>query len=510
YILQDEEIDFDKVVKEEEIPVPRAVSWTAHWLAIEGVQPLIPENPSPAATTSTAQSSKPRSNQPQANGTSAQGGQTQPLATNKTPLSTKSHLSRELQQYYARLTDSLLPGTSESGSDRALDRKRTAALSSLRNDAGLQGILPYLVKWVGDSVVGALAVRSSPEDDMGDMEEDVDRRVLEVMLMVIHAILDNQRLFVEPYLHMLLPPLLSVLLTSTLSSTSSYSSLDSHPPPTPRTLRTQAASLVAHLLKLHAPSYPSLPPRITKTLLVALLDDGSAIRPGSTPDAEAAKKPLSLGTKDGAIRGLVGVGREAVHRGLIAGQAAKLVGDEVERRVGRGENESMMDLSGLNEGGGEGEWAEEVRDVVNACLEAFATIHPFPAGPAEGNFASFMSRPNAAQVNEARDQLVGCIGPFFAMRVCQKNSQWAVGLAKALADHAVAAGGTPGGTGGLASNLDNLALDPRRDTAAAAMDVVPPGESFALLDDQHAAEMGIPMGMGGDLGPLGGEAMDAT
>ncbi|KAG8939596.1 hypothetical protein FRC00_013742, partial [Tulasnella sp. 408] len=460
YALQDEEIDFDKVVKEEEIPVPRAVSWTAHWLAIEGVQPLIPENPSPATTTSTAQTSKPRSSQPQANGTAAHAAQTQPPGTNKTPLSTKSHLSRELQQYYARLTDSLLPGNLiESGSDRALDRKRTAALSSLRNDAGLQGILPYLVKWVGDSVVGALAVRSGPDDDMGDMEEDVDRRVLEVMLMVIHAILDNQRLFVEPYLHMLLPPLLSVLLTSTLSSTSSYSSLDSHPLPTPRTLRTQAASLVAHLLKLHAPSYPSLPLRITKTLLVALLDDGSTIRPGSTPDSEAAKKPLSLGTKDGAIRGLIGVGHEAVHRGLIAGQAAKLVGEEVERRVGRGENDSMMDLSGLNEGGGEGEWAEEVRDVVNACLEAFATIHPYPAGPAEGNFASFMSRPNDAQVNEAREQLMGYIGPFFATRVCQKNTQWAVGLAKALADRAAAAGGTPGGTGGLTSNLDNLALD---------------------------------------------------
>lgn len=47
--------------------------------------------------------------------------------------------------------------------------------------------------------MGALAIRSSPDDDMGDLEEDVDRRVLEVMLMVIHAILDNQRLFVEPY-----------------------------------------------------------------------------------------------------------------------------------------------------------------------------------------------------------------------------------------------------------------------------------------------------------------------
>lgn len=142
--------------------------------------------------------------------------------------------------------------------------------------------------------------------------------------------------------------------------------------------------------------------------------------------------------------------------------------------------------------------------------EAFAATHPFPTGPAEGNFASFMSRPNEAQASEARDQLTGYIGPFFAMRVCQKNTQWAVGLAKALADRAAAAGGTPGGTGGLTSNLDNLALDPHREAGTAPMDVVLPAESFALMDDQQTAEMGLPLGMGGDLGALGSGAMDAT
>ncbi|KAG9016326.1 hypothetical protein FRB90_003290 [Tulasnella sp. 427] len=321
YALQDEEIDFDKVIKEEEIPVPRAVSWTAHWLAIEGVQPLIPENPSPTTTISTSATSKPRLAQPQANGATSP---TQPQ-NNKAPLTTKSHLSRELQQYYARLTDSLLPGNLiETGSDRALDRKRTAALSSLRNDAGLQGILPYLVKWVGDSVMGALAIRSNPDDEIGDLEEDIDRRVLEVMLM-----------------------------------------------------------------------------------------------------------------------------------------------------------------------------------------EAFATIHPFPAGAAEGNFASFMSRPNAAQVNDAREQLTGYLGPFFATRVCQKSTQWGVGLAKALADRASAVGGTPGGTGGLASNLDNLALDAHRESGTAPMDVMSQAEGFALVEEPSSG-MGMSLGMGGDLGGLGSEAMDAT
>lgn len=217
YALQDEEIDFDKIVREEEIPVPRPVNYTgtrlldhhttfvayrrigplAHWLAIEGVQPLIPENPSPTPTaSSTAAKAKPK---PQPNGTSHTPQQA-PIVTAKPTITTKSHLSRELQQYYARLTDSLLPGNLlESGIDRQVERKRTAALSSLRNDAGLQGILPYLVKWIGDSVVAALSIKSLGGDDDVDVDDDVDRKVLEVMLMVIHAILDNQRLFVEPY-----------------------------------------------------------------------------------------------------------------------------------------------------------------------------------------------------------------------------------------------------------------------------------------------------------------------
>lgn len=168
---------------------------------------------------------------------------------------------------------------------------------------------------------------------------------------------------------MLLPPLLSVLLTSTLSSSSSYSSLASHPPPTPRTLRTQASSLVAHLLRLHAPSYPTLPPRITKTLLIALLDDTAT--------------PIALGTKDGAIRGLIGVGQEAVHRGLITGKAGKLLGSEIEKRIGhRGglgaeDDQTMVDLSGLGQGGvDEGSWTEEVRDVVAAFI-----VRPRPHTP---------------------------------------------------------------------------------------------------------------------------------
>ncbi|KAG6894153.1 class II myosin, partial [Termitomyces sp. T32_za158] len=45
YFVEDEEINFDCILREEKIALPKGVSWTAHWLAVEGVQPLIPENP---------------------------------------------------------------------------------------------------------------------------------------------------------------------------------------------------------------------------------------------------------------------------------------------------------------------------------------------------------------------------------------------------------------------------------------------------------------------------------
>lgn len=50
-----------------------------------------------------------------------------------------------------------------------------------------------------------------------------------------------------------------------------------------------------------------------KTILLALVSPGK-----------------SKGTREGAVRGLVGVGREAVRKGLIEGGGAKVIGSEME------------------------------------------------------------------------------------------------------------------------------------------------------------------------------------
>ncbi|KAF9525550.1 transcription initiation factor TFIID complex 60 kDa subunit, partial [Crepidotus variabilis] len=308
FFIEDEEIDFDRVLREEKVALPKGVSWTAHWLAVEGVQPLIPENP-PAiprdVDEKNADTSKVNGIGATINGTSlplglaanlpgAKKGPTQhPNQQNQQLV--KQVLSRELQLYYARLTGSLLPPSSDFA-------KRAAALASLRNDAGLQALLPYLVRWVGEGVVSVLKDGS---------QETNEGKVLDVLLDVIGALLDNSTLFIEPYLHQILPPILSILLHSAL-------------PPTHSTqLRTTASQTLSKLLTRHSTTYPSLSPRIMKTLLLALISPGK-----------------SSGTREGAIRGLVGVGKEAVRKGLVEGGGAKVVAAEWE-------SEGMMEQTTL-------------------------------------------------------------------------------------------------------------------------------------------------------------------
>ncbi len=201
YFPEDEEIDFDRVLREEKIALPKGVSWTAHWLAVEGVQPLIPENP-PAIPRETDGDPNAKGDilkvnglAPLVNGSGLPLGPTGILPSgvkkptgqqaNQSPNQqiVKQVLSKELQLYYARLTSSLIPPSPDFS-------KRTAALASLRSDAGLQALLPYLVRWVAEGVVNSLKEESAGENE---------GKVLDVLLNVISAILDNNTLFIEPY-----------------------------------------------------------------------------------------------------------------------------------------------------------------------------------------------------------------------------------------------------------------------------------------------------------------------
>ncbi|KAI0667708.1 transcription initiation factor TFIID complex subunit [Trametes maxima] len=359
YFIEDEEIEFDRVRGEDKVTLPKGVTWTAHWLAVEGVQPLIPENP-PALPRETDPESAAAK---QATGPSMPGSvfpPTPPSSDRPSPIQSakqqpqqhiavKQVLSRELQLYYTRLTSSLLPPTSDFA-------KRTAALASLRHDAGLSPLLPYLVRWVGQGVVDALRSGSQSEND---------GKVLEVLLDVIGALLDNQTLGVEPYLHQLLPSIFSILLHSSL------------PPSHTAHLRTTAASILSHLLTHYSTTYPGLSSRIVKTLIVGLIGEGK-----------------SRSTREGALRGLMGIGKEAVRQGLVKHQGAKVIGDECMP----GESSALVEL----------------------VVEGFRLIHP-PS--AHGVPLNADSGADASVVEELRAKL----GEFFAERIMGDGS-WARGI----------------------------------------------------------------------------------
>ncbi|ORY45026.1 TATA box binding protein associated factor-domain-containing protein [Leucosporidium creatinivorum] len=301
YHVDDEEIDLSKVLKSELPSVPRDVSFTAHWLAIEGVQPLIKENPSPAELAKFAPRASATAN---VSTTDASGSTVTPLV--------KHVLSRELQLYFTRLTEAL--GTAGAGGSSSQEM-RDAALGSVRSDPGLHQLVPYLVGWGESSEQIANHL-----DDLSALERALD---------LFHAMLENPTLFIEPYLHQLTPPVLTCLLTSSL------------PPPIPNAypsplqIRTSASSLLHLLLTRHSASYPSLRPRITKTLLRGV---GGESR--------------GLGARWGAARGLSGIvggmgGNKAVREWL--GGGLKALGETLEA-----EEETEV-----------GERAEVVREVFN-------------------------------------------------------------------------------------------------------------------------------------------------
>ena len=292
YMVEDEEVDFDTVLETgPRVGVGRGVGWHAHWLAIEGIQPPIPENPVFLARQSAAND----------NGVPDAGEAAAELGSTAVKPLVKHVLSRELQLYYERLTSSIIspPTDAENGAGQPATEEvataelelytkgssgntvRDAALASLRGDAGIHQLVPYLIQWVGANVTHVL--RTRPADaDVAERERTIN--VLHTMLDTLHALLVNPSIFIEPYLHQLMPSALSILLAVYTLTHEVNADLER----ASVALRLYAATLLAYIIDHFAESYPTLKPRFVATLLQALfarVDDGKA---AMTPEASGS------------------------------------------------------------------------------------------------------------------------------------------------------------------------------------------------------------------------------
>ncbi|KAI9664271.1 MAG: hypothetical protein M1831_002450 [Alyxoria varia] len=311
YYLEDEEVDFEKLVNAPLPKVPREVTFTLHWLAIEGVQPTIPQNPAPADQPHNAPHLLPKG--PGAN--TANLAATAGADNLSVKPQVKHVLSSELQLYFKNVCAAVL--------DENNANYRTAALASLRDDPGLHQLVPYFVHFVSERVTHNLK----------------NLFQLGQMMHIIASLLENQHLHVAPYVASLVAPVLTCLVGKRLgpSSTSSTSTTNgitlngaggssssdtdstmggvpstSHPNiqnalqqqgysklPPHYPLRTLASSVLHSLTQPRfTATTPALNPRLSRALLRHLL----------------SSTPQPLGTYYGAVKGLASVstGREAV------------------------------------------------------------------------------------------------------------------------------------------------------------------------------------------------------
>lgn len=225
FYIDDKDVEFKDVI---EAPLPKAPLDTAiiaHWLAIEGVQPAIPENAPVEALVVPPDNKKTEFKEDGL-----------PVDI-KRPV--KHVLSRELQLYFDKITELTVRR-----SDSVLFKE---ALVSLATDSGLHPLVPYFTYFIADEI--ARNLNNFP--------------LLFALMRVARSLLQNSHLHIEPYLHQLIPSIITCLVAKRLGKRIS----DNH-----WELRNFTANLIASICKRFGHVYHNLQPRVTRTLLHAFLD----------------------------------------------------------------------------------------------------------------------------------------------------------------------------------------------------------------------------------------------
>ncbi|RDW95074.1 histone-fold containing protein [Coleophoma crateriformis] len=268
FYIEDEEVDFEKLINAPLPKVPRDMSFTAHWLAVEGVQPSIPQNPTTAEARSTELIPKGPGANPSLTALAGNDNVTfKPLV--------KHIVSKELTLFFDKVRKAIL----DEDPDPDVVLMRHSALESVRSDPGLHQLVPYFIQFIADKVTHSLN----------------NTFVLRQMMELAAAVIANPTLHVDPYVTSLIPGILTCLIGKSLG-VEGPDMMDQY------ALRDFSSSLLSKIATKYAQTTQELRPRLGRTLLKHFLD-----------------YDRSLGTHYGAIRGIADLGgTEAVRELIIA------------------------------------------------------------------------------------------------------------------------------------------------------------------------------------------------
>uniref|UniRef100_A0A183C963 Transcription initiation factor TFIID subunit 6 n=1 Tax=Globodera pallida TaxID=36090 RepID=A0A183C963_GLOPA len=234
--------------------LPLEVAIKAHWLAINGVQPAVPENPLPLMP----KDALPMANEEDRASTSA-GVTSRTLLLNqymksmrKTEQvqvkSTTTHsLSLEQQVFFLKIMEAIM-GPSED------EQKRLEALNCLQTDCGLRTLLPRFSVAITEGVRCNIVVHNMA--------------ILVYLMRMIQALSQNPTISLEPCFHELLPAILSCILSRQISATQTETN-------THCVLREFAADLLTQLLRRYR--LPHIHTRIIRALSRAFSDSACSL-----------------------------------------------------------------------------------------------------------------------------------------------------------------------------------------------------------------------------------------
>uniref|UniRef100_A0A336LQS8 Transcription initiation factor TFIID subunit 6 n=1 Tax=Culicoides sonorensis TaxID=179676 RepID=A0A336LQS8_CULSO len=286
--IEEKEIDLSEVISGGPPKIPIDVSLRAHWLCIDGVQPTVPENPPPLSKEVQAQDSVNPIKKLEKDGLKDTTGKPTIGKAHKLKTVETVHvkqlatheLSVEQQLYYKEITEACV------GSDEA---RRAEALQSLSCDPGLHEMLPRMCTFIAEGVKVNVVQNNLA--------------LLIYLMRMVRALLDNPALYLEKYLHELIPSVSTCIVSRQLCV---RPELDNH-----WALRDFAARLMAQICKNFNTSTNNLQTRVTRLFSSALMND---------------KTPLS--SLYGSLVGLSELGSEVIKVFIIP--RIKFVSERIE------------------------------------------------------------------------------------------------------------------------------------------------------------------------------------
>ncbi|XP_030747888.1 transcription initiation factor TFIID subunit 6 [Sitophilus oryzae] len=267
HFIEEKEVDLGDMLSNVNPKAPLETTLRSHWLCIDGVQPTIPENPPPVAkSVQKLESVDPVNKKPmkESSGKPSTGKQKlKNVETVQIKQLATHELSVEQQLYYKEITEACV------GSDEI---RRGEALQSLSSDPGLHEMLPRMCTFIIEGVRVNVVQNNLA--------------LLIYLMRMVKALLDNQSLYLEKYLHELIPSVTTCIVSKQLCM---RPELDNH-----WALRDFASRLMSQICKNFNTSTNNIQTRITRMFTNAL--------------HQCDKIPLS--SLYGALQGLSELGTE--------------------------------------------------------------------------------------------------------------------------------------------------------------------------------------------------------